>query len=836
MADRISSRRHGPGHRGRTLLAAALAIGLSCMPVPEGAQAARLNPDDGALAQGVLFHPDLPERARRLIVSDILWLADSAPAAAIGSLAGKAGLLGDAARLSLLNRLLNRVKVVAAHRSCLSEGLGVSTVWRESEHTFRALRSDYLDRHEKRFSGFLCPKGDLGGAVAASGRPDIPVTSLIVDLKTTREIYQRYALRIGDAVVEIPGPQAGIVFVDPAAYEALPRAGRIAALLDATAEDEPRFVPNEAIPAEQEEDDTTAYLARLRAAPGGDLPLQRAPLCGSHVDCRPEKLHDPRQDILLASAPVDFRLVRHPDTRALAAGLHFHSSVPLEVRRMLVEDIAWLWRQGPAGDTRELARLISATGPVTGADLVTWMLNRARVVVGHGACIVNHRGYLSTESGRLVFKPRGAVMERQFGRVGGRSCRPPEENLGGSRENYGESFLGLGFDGLAAVQVDGAVMPVLDTHDNPIFLVHDYPPFRREGWPGRIYRLMILLHEAAHAHTDRHAACQATGLENALPNFTTDLEKVRFGRPAGDLGCDVMSGAVYALAAEFMKYLLDACRDCTLPERIEVAEDVWRTSARVLDPAPLDRAGLVKRRLDAAAARIPMRWKGDMVLLEAPGHLPTAVTLDRYGEYVALLRQACAASACSPAMEATLAELASLAEDLAEIIRPMRRPERQLGLALASGLRAKHELRGMGGLTKADARAWVETALRAEPEGWNTPNTSLIPCSAVRGCVDEWSGPSRPPAAEPPPPPRATPRPQAPAPAPAPAAGPESVTVTDGSAGLHQGPGAHYPSKGLRKGATGRVEKRSRDWLLITTDGETGWVHEAFVSVQRSGG
>jgi hypothetical protein len=84
---------------------------------------------------------------------------------------------------------------------------------------------------------------------------------------------------------------------------------------------------------------------------------------------------------------IDWKTVLNPDSQALETGLFFHSSVPNEVRKLIVDDLAWLATQNNLRNTDRLAKVLGITAqPLTGGHIAAWILARVAVIVDSTWC------------------------------------------------------------------------------------------------------------------------------------------------------------------------------------------------------------------------------------------------------------------------------------------------------------------------------------------------------------------------------------------------------------------------------------------------------------------
>src|SRR6202035_277188 len=74
---------------------------------------------------------------------------------------------------------------------------------------------------------------------------------------------------------------------------------------------------------------------------------------------------------------LDIAKVGNSDPGALDKGIVFHSSVPISERKLLVDDLVWLYSLGDLKGGGELSRLARMTrsNQLSGADIVEWLLD-----------------------------------------------------------------------------------------------------------------------------------------------------------------------------------------------------------------------------------------------------------------------------------------------------------------------------------------------------------------------------------------------------------------------------------------------------------------------------
>lgn len=297
------------------------------------------------------------------------------------------------------------------------------------------------------------------------------------------------------------------------------------------------------------------------------------------------------------AAPLDPDRVKNDDARAFPRGLYFHSSIPVERRRMLVEDLAWLAGAGPLADSDALADLLAIKRrPLSGAMLVAWLIERMVIVSANSLTSAGSNGYPVILSGArpdlgvLVFDARKQDEKLSENKANKESARriynEYAESVGASgiaglrRESHVRPDFNWRTADMANEEIDGwriddrILIATENSYANPassyaaIYLTEAFWRQNYSQMPRhRIMRLALLFHEARHLDSrhpgdiDGHFPCE----EGAWPRATDRLwlGGVRSLKYRSYVGCNWHHASAYGIEATFVRAMSQNCPACT---------------------------------------------------------------------------------------------------------------------------------------------------------------------------------------------------------------------------------------------------------------------------------
>ena len=268
---------------------------------------------------------------------------------------------------------------------------------------------------------------------------------------------------------------------------------------------------------------------------------------------------------------IDWSLVLNPDPSAQETGLYFHSSVPVDARKLIIDDLSWLASRDNLIDADQLGKALGvAERPVTGTRIVAWILGRLSMIVDYGWCDPRANLVISQARPELV-----VVFHSDAAKALCNSTPTSTVNAaillgsGGDGPNHMMNWRSWRQaderDGeIDAFRVDDLVLVTPKTrHPFPPIVFINFKKFiSKQGSDlqsssARIERLTTLVHEATHMR----------GTSFFVDHVACNPESVR-AIPLGgylareEVACDSSLLGAYATEAEFVRVLLLSCAEC----------------------------------------------------------------------------------------------------------------------------------------------------------------------------------------------------------------------------------------------------------------------------------
>ncbi len=304
----------------------------------------------------------------------------------------------------------------------------------------------------------------------------------------------------------------------------------------------------------------------------------------SVLEGEPTSFDDPGFDIADSAVVAEARdnlpalaLTNH-DPDALPVGIRFHSSLATEFRRLIIEDLQYLWDLGALEDSDLLAAMLGQpAGTLTGRDVATWLIQSMPVVSGTDYC---HGGSLFRAEAEGTLRPfRAREVEECAGR----------ESYAALTYIYPPYFRG------ATILVNDEFSEVPEGQKGFRILSLVAMP-TGEGPASRIGRIEVLVHEAFHSRNNApHVAC-------AEEERLIFADKVTLGGyefdPAEE--CDSAEDgyfSAYAAGAEAIRVLTLHCEECDDAARMELGftqMSVWGVTGLATRPFTIPDEGVLK--------------------------------------------------------------------------------------------------------------------------------------------------------------------------------------------------------------------------------------------------
>jgi outer membrane protein OmpA-like peptidoglycan-associated protein len=421
----------------------------------------------------------------------------------------------------------------------------------------------------------------------------------------------------------------------------------------------------------------------------------------------------------LVRNPFDSALLVNDDPAALPVGIRFMSTVPLETRRLILEDLTWLNELGPLPDSPLLGDLLGlAERPVTGAHLAAFVVQAVHTMVGADFCTTAARLLASGAPTELDFvddpesrelclekPPREAVAWAAIQSAIGRRARQVDlVYIDG--ELMVPRRLGAYFTGLVAIN-EISLESVLGA-------VADVP---------REVRIVLLVHEAFHAmHDAYHISCDE--------NWMLGTREMVFGAiegPPAERDCDPLGYAgSYTIEAETMRLLAQLCEDCTTEMRETLAYyelDTWGAVG-----LPADQP-LTFPESEALAGTVGLTGREFRIF-------PPRRFFEVMEEASRYTHELCEDRDCRQNWTTYLDETEELLRILDAAAETGQLPREWAAAALPEPM-------AMPDLDLAATTAWLAAASAAEATGYNVPLRFMVPCDQLAptcGAIAEGLG------------------------------------------------------------------------------------------------
>ncbi len=405
---------------------------------------------------------------------------------------------------------------------------------------------------------------------------------------------------------------------------------------------------------------------------------------------------------------------RNSDTAALPIGIRFREDVPVAIRKLIVDDFAWLAKLGPLQQTDHLTRLFGLPVQISGPDLLAWYVHRVHAM-GSGK-ICPRRELVLEPTSKTTWQmsdsfnlncndlPKGADAFVDIPTVGA--------DPGTGRAVYvGDQVM------LAATAHESAPMINVVTNGSKNL---SFGANADDDIGERIYRLSVLAHEAFHtiATDDAHYACDDL---DYIFDGKFDVGYFGYGRNSGSPAEDCDVGFKAYAAQTFVLEALAASCDCSARTRNTILQ--WATEIAAVSVVRLKEPWKVPDHADLRGTALAGKRFTDIPIQ------PFFDLSVQLAEGVAAAQQDCASNARCQKMIAQARAFSDLATAAFG-----QSPER-----LKQGWRLPP-----GDKTEIDtdwAMVWLARAQRAAGSDYNVPLRWVTPCrNSPMGCEKDWLG------------------------------------------------------------------------------------------------
>jgi outer membrane protein OmpA-like peptidoglycan-associated protein len=403
--------------------------------------------------------------------------------------------------------------------------------------------------------------------------------------------------------------------------------------------------------------------------------------------------------------PFDSALLVNGDPAAMPVGIRFMSTVPLETRRLILEDLAWLNELGPLPDSPLLGDLLGVTErPVTGAHLAAFVVQAIHTMVGADFCTSGARLVASGAPTELAYiddpesrefcleEPTDWAWAAIQSAIGRRARQVDLVYIDG--ELMVPRRLGAYFTGLVAINEASLASSYAEVAELP-----------------REVRIVLLVHEAFHAMNDAyHITCDERWMLGPQELVVGAIEWEPFERDCDQIG---YAGS-YTIEAETMRLLAELCEDCTTEERERLSYHELESWSAV---------GLY--------ADEPMEFEATDVLAETVGVtgkefviFPPRRFFEAMAEDSRYSHELCEDRDCRERWTAYLEETQELLKILDAAAETGQLPREWAAPSLREPIATPE-------LDLAATTAWLAAASAAEATGYNVPLRFMVPCDQL---------------------------------------------------------------------------------------------------------
>jgi OOP family OmpA-OmpF porin len=401
--------------------------------------------------------------------------------------------------------------------------------------------------------------------------------------------------------------------------------------------------------------------------------------------------------------PFDTSILVNADPSAMPVGIRFMSSVPLETRRLLLEDLTWLNGVGPLPDSELLADLLGvAERPLTGAHLAAWTVEAVHTLVGPDFCTPGARLLASGSPTQLDFvdddrefcleEPNDWAWSAIQDAVGRRARQVDLIYIDG--ELLVPRRIGIYLAGLVALNESALASSYAEIAELP-----------------REVRLALLIHEAFHAVNDAyHIACDKRWMFGPQELVIGPLEWEESERdcdPPGYFGS-------YSVEAEVVRVFLELCAECSrkLREALTYHQVESWSAVGIWARGEIEIPASARLEESTGVA-------GQSFMIFPPRQFFVAMAED-----TRLSLELCEDKECTQRWRTYVAESEEVLRVLDAAAEAGELPPLWSAPSIPEPLPSLD-------LDLAATTAWIEAALAAEDNGYNVPLRFLVPCDQL---------------------------------------------------------------------------------------------------------
>ena len=403
--------------------------------------------------------------------------------------------------------------------------------------------------------------------------------------------------------------------------------------------------------------------------------------------------------------PFDMSVLVSADPAAMPVGIRFMSTVPLETRRLVIEDLGWLNELGPLPESDLLAGLLGISErPLTGAHLAAWVAQAIHTMVGPDFCTSGARLVASHEPIRLDFIEDAESREFCLEEPTDWAWSAIQTVVGRRARQVDLVYI----DGelLVPRRIGGYIAGLVAI--NEAALADSYGEIAELP---RQVRIVLLVHEAFHAVRDAyHIICNERWMLGPQETIVGAIEWEPYDRDCDQVGYE----GSYTIEAETMRLLAEMCEDCSTEEREALAYhelESW-SAVGVFADAPMEIP-------PSGALSETVGITGTEFVVFPPRRFFAAMEEDSRYSY-----ELCEDRDCRQRWTTYLGETRKLLEILDEAAAAGRLPEVWAEPALSQAMPGLD-------LDLAATSQWLAAAGAAEATGYNVPLRFMVPCDQV---------------------------------------------------------------------------------------------------------